>query len=411
MNTMGAILAHETWMLLPIQVDAPVDWRNPQRDANTVDHKPGHEVKSALRKTLDSLCPLHFVDSRVLASSGRRSWDNRLLDQEAGSVCFDQDSANPFQESTEVDNKPSVNDSRASDRSVSVSTTPHPPGPCAEELIDQLYQAISSFVVQDPTGQLILTAATQGSMNGLSKWTARLLKVMDKLPLIATDVTKVISNLVDMYLLTVFRMCSGNGANEDVVLDISRDAATAEDDGGYDSPSKADGHSRQNSSGSLGSSVLMSSHPANPISETIEADICAPLPREKNRLAPLREFVLRGHESLSGVVNLKMVEKWNAITISGKGPSDPKRETKEATDILERQVSAAISCLYVATLLDVARDRLTCANKEGIRHDDSKISSFIKYTDSVVEIVPSLMLWQPRRHACAPSKGNALSLR
>jgi len=415
MNTMGAILAHETWMLLPIQIDAPVDWRDPHRDANKVDHKPGHEVKSALRNTLESLCPLHFVDSRVLASSGRRSWDNRLLYQEADIACFNQESANPFLESPEVDDKPSINDNRASDRSGLVSTTPQPPGtqPCTEELIDELYQAISSFVVQDPTGQLILTTATQGSLNGLSKWTARLLKVMDKLPLIAADVTKVISNLVDMYLLTVLRMCSGNGASEDVVLDISRDTAIAEDDGGNDSPSKADGHSRQSSSGSLGNSapqVLMSPHPVNPISEIIDADICAPLPREKNRLAPLREFVLRGHESLSGMVNLEMVEKWDAITISGKGPSDPKRETKEATEILERQVSAAISCLYVAALLDVARDRLTCANKEGFRHDDSKISSFIKYTDSVVEIVPSLMSLATKTACVRAAKGKRIVL-
>jgi hypothetical protein len=110
------------------------------------------------------------------------------------------------------------------------------------------------------------------------------------------------------------------------------------------------------------------------------------------------------------MVNLKMVEKWDAITISGRGPSDPKRETKEATDILERQVSAAISCLYVAALLDVARDRLTGANKEGIRHDDSKISSFIKYTDSVVEIVPSLMSLATKTACVRAVKGKRIVL-
>jgi hypothetical protein len=419
MNTMGEMLAHETWVLLPVQIDSPSDWRT-RRQSPRIDHKPGYEAKDALKNTLENLCPVQFVDAQVLAATGRRSWDNGLLDRVEGLSHFNHESPNPFLERRRGADGQVSNERLPSDSTNSVPTLPQPAEDhkkCQPGLVDALYQAISPYIVQDPTGQLVLTAVTQGSMNGLCKWTARLLKIMEKLPIIAKDVTKVISNLVDMYVLTVLRLCCGSGSNEDVLLGISRDDYAVGKGGGGNgaSPTEIEGRSRQSSNGSLGSptpQMRTASHPANPISETIEADLCVPLPHEKYRLTPLREFVLRGRDSLSGMVNLRMVEQWDAITVTTKEPPDPKREVKDAAGILERQISAAISCFHVAALLDVALDRVQRSKWEGgCANDDEKTtSSFTRYTTSVIEITPPLIALATKMACMRAIKGKRIVL-
>jgi len=399
MNTMGALLAHETWMLLPTQIDSHGGWTN-HREASADNLKPGCEVKDALKRVLDSHCPLHFVDSRVLASSGRRTWDNSLQHQDSNHF---EELDNPFlspcespkDPQTEVlSNRPVAS---LSSQPVTVSLAPsevkqdNRGGDLVTSLEDALYASIYPFIVQDPAGQRVLSIATQGTLNGLAKWTARLFKIMNKLPVIVEDAAKVISNLFDMYLLTVLRMCAGNEANETVLLGMTSGSVIPKvSESGGDSAHGNLGHARSSSHDSVGSPISLKRTPSasltsSPISDTVDADICAPLPDEISGMAALQQFVSRGHESLDGMVNLRRVEKWEAISQSHvKATSDPNMRIRDAAGILERQISAASSCLFAGALLDVALLQLQASMAS------ENIGAFASYASSVVEIVPAL---------------------
>ena len=111
--------------------------------------------------------------------------------------------------------------------------------------------------------QYSLSIMTQSSVNGLLKWSARLLSIGITLPMLVDDVTAAMTTLFDLYILTVFRICGHNARNEDALIGIV--------------------------------DRKVSSSSTNMLSLTIESDICSPFYGED--LTPLQNYVAGARET------------------------------------------------------------------------------------------------------------------
>ena len=391
MNTMGAMLSHETWHLFPIEL------KTRSRD------EKGDEVKDTLKNLLDRFCPSHYIDPRVLNLAGRRSWENRLHNVDFDFSAF-KIHGNPFLSVTDNDLSPSAKSRLSADAqsegstkiresivSNPISTAESLSSRCKNEGFSRiLYQAIEPFIAQDPTGPSSLCIGTQSGMNGLGKWTARLLEVTTKLPLIAEEAAGVISNIFDLYFLTVFRMCAGDERNENVLLGHGH--SSSEESADSYSPTNISTDVRGSSIVSNNGAPAISAKPtANAIFELSNADIVAPLSGELEGIVPMRDFVERGRKCLSGMVNLTFVERFGAIN-SKQVTTAKKEEVKNATETLERQISACTSCLFVAALLDASLARI---DTEALQH----------YSNLAMKATPLLVSWASRIACTRAIKG------
>ena len=223
----------------------------------------------------------------------------------------------------------------------------------------ELISFVMEFVERHP--QLSLPLMTQSSINGLLKWTARLLSSGMTLPSIADDVAAAIKTLFDLYILTVLRICARTGMNEDSLIGLTCKEGI---------PSKS------------------------MLSLTIEADICSPLHGED--LTPLQNYVSQGRQRLSGIVNL---DKFEASEINIASPRS-KNVLEHAASSLEKEVSAAVSCMLVALFADIVSGQFQHISTEY----DHSINSFGTYAKDVMTMTPQLI-----RQACRLACAHALS--
>ena len=233
--------------------------------------------------------------------------------------------------------------------------------------------AVLPFVERKPCGQQTLSLLTQSSANGLVKWTARLLSIGNILPSIANDAAAAVTTLFDLYILTVFRMCARSKMNEDVLI----------------------GHGRGASAGSINGRSTQ-----NPVSLTMEADVCAPLPREMKLYGPLQQFITNGRKRLENIVNLDKFESFNDMCIDSPRS---KKDVKNVAQKLERGAGAAYSCLLVAILADVASNVFSPAIRQGDNTQDEADDGLLKeYASNAIQMVPFLTK-QACRLACVHS--------
>ena len=229
----------------------------------------------------------------------------------------------------------------------------------SEEQDHCLFSTICALL--DNEDHALPTIATDSASNELIKWTARLLSVIEKLPLIADDVTKIFRDLYDLYFITAFRLCAGNTKSEKIILGI--DPATPlfshESDHEIKSP-RSILNKKEPPSRFMGFGRRPSQPPVRnrrdigtpAVSRNAEADICAPLPSEARKVALLRDFIISGQDNLGTCVKLDRMDHQLKDPIPP--PTIDAEFTLKVVDILKKRQCAAWSCLFVAALLDVA---------------------------------------------------------
>jgi len=264
--------------------------------------------------------------------------------------------------------------------------------------------------------------ATQATMNGLARCTARHLHILKLLPIIADDVFLAISKLYDIYFLTVLRLCAGDATMEKVLLNgesglsnfngalanYMPDQRTGGGGGGRASPPTQMQHGRYN-----GRRVAESSNNSRRFDHkrlslkrnnpTLEAEICAPFPSERERCSLVREFVKRGQDVMieDGMINIDKVSEW----ISGE------KSMTEFSDAFGRRFAAAKSCLFAAMLLETAcvqaRRLLSTrgATFSSTRTGDNRHCSLEVYRRSVVDVIPMLVTLEERIVAVRSLRG------
>ena len=247
-----------------------------------------------------------------------------------------------------------------------------------------LYTQIEDMI--EVSSSVLITTKT--ALQGVCKWTGRLLIIYNKLPILASDLELVFRNIYDLYILTSFRLCMGNSANERIILqgnsvdenfgmslqsDISAlNLGPSRNGNRFFSPTRDRRKSRRSRITEI-DMVLLS---------TIEAIICAPLLSESDDILLLLQFVDEGQASLSDIVNFDKVEKWISVS----------PDVEVAASVLEKRVTAAKSCIFLAALLDAAISLIKDIDhywKKNFNADESTgIDSLHLYSQSVLRITP-----------------------
>jgi hypothetical protein len=260
-----------------------------------------------------------------------------------------------------------------------------------------VYQSLNAMLRESDGSRARI--APESVTRGLIPWVSRLLIVMERLPLIVEDISAVFANLCDLYFATVLRLCVGSARDEQILLGVnqpspfvmSRDdtstaTSTAAASGRRSPSSPLFGFSRKGN----GSAKSRPPRPQVALQASLEADICAPLPRDQSNVHQLCQFILRAQRSLQGIVNLDRVGQWL--------PDPVKRgETLEehacaVARTLEQREAALSSCLVVAALFDVAcsvsRINLSSSLKGQFVDDLATLQSFVQ---AALETAPTLV--------------------
>lgn len=301
--------------------------------------------------------------------------------------------ANPFLEtSSVVDSHESRNNSPGQRR-------------VDEQFTCDVYKMIDEVMADGNTANSFTRVASDSTLKVLFPWVARLLVVMEKLPVIVEDISAVFANLCDLYFTTVFRICAGNATNERLLLGIempaqpsldfdSRETMSLPEKGKPSSSPSLFGFRRRSSSGSIASSRRKSSLPKVEIPTCLDGDICSPHPSEVSGLEYTRAFVQRAQKSLQDIVMLDKVDQWiTDPTIVGAKPGENEKIVAQAIRNLELRLGAAYSCLMISTVLDVtckvATDKLS---KSALgRQFIEDLSTLEHYAKAVFQMVPKLV--------------------
>ena len=274
------------------------------------------------------------------------------------------------------------------------------------EAYSEVYHLINSILAEGDDANSYTRLVSASASDVFFPWIARLLLVMERLPLIVEDITVVFANLCDLYFTTVFRICCGNGISERILLGIDLPTKIIQKADTYlpMSPTKPErsavnpplfGFRRRSSSSSM-SGKNKSQIPKVDLPRNLQADICAPLWAEKSDLSFARKFILRSQDTLKDIVLLDKVDNWVQDPVDRSGPASQDDDDKiivKAIHNLEQRVGAAWSCLGVAAILDatcsVARSKLM--QSETGRKFVGDLATIEHYTLAVFRVLPQLV--------------------
>jgi hypothetical protein len=329
MNNMGRLLSKETWRLTTLVL--PADMERKSQHKPTVEgvlvsalnaastYRGGNSKKTAWGKVVDENGPPAYFNLFVLDGNPFESMDIESLEFTGF-------------ESTHVSDAES-----------------------ASTLHSGVYQPLNAMLRESNERQARI--APECVARGLIVWVSRLLTVMERLPLIVEDTSVVFANLGDLYFATVLRLCVGSARDEQILLGVnqpsplvmSHDETSSTAPSGRRSPSSPlFGFSRKGN----GSAKSRPPRPQVAIPTSLEADICAPLPRDHSNVDQLKQFIQRAQRSLQGIVNLDRVGQWLPDPIQRNETLE--EHTCAVARTLEQRRAALCSCFVVAALFDVA---------------------------------------------------------
>lgn len=235
--------------------------------------------------------------------------------------------------------------------------------------ISNLYDLLASYCGPNvhTTGSIVVPKCF---VNGLLKWTSRLLVVLQKLPPLRQDTSNVIFNIFDLYTTTVFRLCSGSAPCERLLLGIDGPATIIETAAAaWEAvPSRPTtsamskplfGFRRRSSSGSVPnkgggkSNNSTGTSPQQTLSSNAEAEVYSPVPKEMDKIQQLKDYLLQAQQNLHGICKLDLVDGW--IIDANPAPTDTRLSFAiKAAHVLKKRQVAAWSCLFAAAAIHQA---------------------------------------------------------
>ena len=382
MNSTGFMLSKESWQLVPL---------HPVENGLIGFCSSGTELKAYLAKLVGDAM---FRQTPIGQLS--RLWENRLRTSKDAFFPTFAEFGNPFDCSSAKDTKKYQAVVDFSDLEMTeLNRVPEIENLGVTSGVYELFDAmVDNKLTEDSR------IAVESCFKGFAKCIARLLLVMKKLPVILPDVVKVIENLSDLFLTTVFRLCTGSPVNENLVLGVTEPKRYL---------MELPPNKRKNATPLIGfgrrpTSSDVPTRPSQPITSKLEAEICSPLVCEKSDADLLKHFVQRAQSSLEGMVNLDMVQRW-ICDPAGISPEESEDEYLcKVCSCLEKRQSASWSCLFIGAILDLVKNfavthctkrtlaSMLCEATES--YDDmalNGVSNLVDYVDSVITIVPKII--------------------
>ena len=359
MTEVGTMMASETWDLLPIPLQ-----KKAQNDPSITIQSSIHSFLSGVET---SLCtsPSTQANAQVWHNRLSRNKDDTFLELFA-------DGENPF---TEVE----VTVGECDD-AFNIAGMPSKPnffddvenlGPYRR----QLHEKTLSYTSNSDNE---LALASKSALNGLARWSLRLVSIEAKLPIASMQIGAVLCNLYDLYFLTVFRLCAGNSGGEGIILGNDRRS-----DYGFQErfpqdisppiPHTRGVHLKRTNSFSRRRSTSSEISQGAPsrlinvlVSRYCDADINAPLASDEEAIARARAFIFRGQAALSTMVSLDQIERWALC----HDEFSRKDEMLYTAKCMETLFAASSSCLFVACLFE------SCIHKMNLTVEDVKSRAY-----------------------------------
>lgn len=262
-----------------------------------------------------------------------------------------------------------------------------------DNAIRSLLSMLENYIGEDAesSSRLMLKSI----FDGILPWTGRLLLIFDKLPILRKDASNVMIGIMDLYVTTALRLCSGNAANERVLLDSFPQTTAV--------TQRPVAINRSSSNQTMFDFGLRSNpgqnHPRPTtavISPTAEAELCALVQGEREDLDSLRDFVKDAKQRMEGVAKLDLVDKWIIDPVL-REDTDVDDFAEATARILEKRQAASCNYLFVGLGVFLVNESLS-GNCQPIQD----------YCDRLLQVIP-LLVTLCNRIACMRSiRGKAL---
>jgi hypothetical protein len=188
---------------------------------------------------------------------------------------------------------------------------------------------------------------TRSMIHGIIPWCGRVLVLIDRLPSSSDQARLVLTNICDLYITTAFRLCSGNSANERILLGLDRFPSVRHGD---IEASIHDRFSRQNFSFGHRSQQQPQSHPRKylQISPQVEAEMCALATGEEmqQQLPRLRDIILNGQSNLKGIAKLDLVDQWIQDPVLEED-TDADDFSFQSAVVLEKRMATSLNVVFI----------------------------------------------------------------
>ena len=216
------------------------------------------------------------------------------------------------------------------------------------------------------------------------KWVARLLLLIQKLPSVVDEAIGVVENLFDLYITTAFRLCAGSSTQEQILLGITM--PTIPDylyeslpRGVQDASSPIFGFNRRSSTTKAPRVI-----PTLPYT-LIEAEICAPLPSEMDKVQHVQGFIANAQTRLKDTVKLDQLDTW--IVDPVRGPDEETLEfISKKVHVLESRHAASWSCVFLAAILHILKCKINQRLGTSVPRLDEYVNSVLRSTPSLLSI-------------------------
>lgn len=213
-------------------------------------------------------------------------------------------------------------------------------------------------------------------------WLARLLLLVKKLPSVIDEAVEVVKNICDLYLTTCFRLCAGNGAQEQII--IGNTTPLIPD---YLSESLFQVDDATSPMFAFGRRPSMQKIPRVNVTvpfSIIEAELCAPLPSEMEEYRKAQSYIAGARDRLKDTVKIDQVDTWIV---------DPTRAANEGSmefvskkiHVLKSRCAASSSCIFVGAILHLFKCKLT----KNLSATDSCLNEYVGSTLSALPILLS----------------------
>ena len=271
---------------------------------------------------------------------------------------------------------------------------------CGDKLAEPIQALLRTYIGGSDDSGSTANFFLKSVFEGVLPWTARLLFTIDKLPSLAEEACKVMQSIVDLYVTTAFRLCTGNRRNERILLGIDsiKEMTTSQKDTGNarvqrsTSPPIFDFGLRSKSPHTY------SNRPAPVISSTAEAELCALVLEESYGLDRLREFLVTSQKRLEGVAKLDLVDGWIRDPIITEATIEEDFAEETASVLVKRQ-AASCNHLFVALGLFLATQGLSSS---------SSFDMIRSYTRDFLDSIPLLLTLSNRISCMRSIRGKAL---
>jgi Protein of unknown function C-terminus (DUF2451) len=230
----------------------------------------------------------------------------------------------------------------------------------------------------------------------LIAWLARLLRVMERLPLIAENACQVIINLCDLYFATVFRLCSGSSISDRLILGVDSPSPVSFsfDDERFlkGSTEKMNGTPmfasfRSSQQKTMNTGRKNGSDVSFPV--CLDGEICFPIPQDVANIHKLQIFIRRAQTSLRHVVNLDMVDSW----LNDPNADSPEEKGSKVARVLAKRQGAIWSCFTVAALVRLVVNAAKGNMSSTFAPEDfleNKMIALQEYCDTLFTTAPAL---------------------